>query len=136
MKQKLYSIALGGLAFWMPFVLLSATYRWTENILVLNFASVAGLALVSLTSWVVRKKMPKWGWALAGVYILGPAATFAAWALSPFSSSASLPGDWIWLVTLSLLPPMTLWLATLSGMIFSVLLVTVALPLLSLKGSQ
>lgn len=132
MKQNLYWLVLGGLAFWMPFVLLSATHKWTENTLALNLASVAVLALVSLISWVVRKKIPKWGWALAGVYILGPTATFAAWALSPFSSSASLPADWIWRIAFCLLPPMTLWLALLSGMIFSVLFATLALPLLLL----
>jgi len=131
-KQNLYWLALGGLGFWVPVVLLSATYRWTESILALNLASVMGLALACLISWVIQKKMPKWGWALAGVYILGPSAIFAAWAVSPFSSSAGLPGDWIWFVTLCLLPPVTLWLALLDGVIFSVLFVTLVLPLLSL----
>jgi len=132
MKQNLYSLALGGLAFWMPFVLFSAMYKWSVSMLALNFASVAGLALFSLISWIIRKRMPKWGWALAGVYVLGPTAMLASAAFTRIPSSTSSSGHWVWFVTFCLLPPMTLWLALLNGMIFSVLFVTLALPFLSL----
>ncbi|HXT74201.1 MAG TPA: hypothetical protein VN785_10150 [Candidatus Angelobacter sp.] len=53
-------------------------------------------------------------------------------AFTRISPSAGAPGHWIWFVTLCLLPPMTLWLALLNGVILSVLFVTLALPLLSL----
>jgi hypothetical protein len=133
MRQDLYSIALGGLAFWAPAVLLSAIYKWDVSTLALNLASVASLALVSLISWIIRKRMPKWGWVLAGVYILGPTAILAASAFSRFpSSSPGLPGDPLRLIVLCLIPPVTLWFATLNGMIFSVLFVTLILPALSL----
>lgn len=31
-----------------------------------------GLAVLGSTHWIVAKKRAKWGWALAGIYILGP----------------------------------------------------------------
>ena len=132
MKQNLCSIVLGGVAFWAPVVLLSATYKWTVSTLALNLASVASLALVGLISRIIQKRMPKWGWFLAGIYILGPTAMFAASAFTHIQHSTGSPGDWIWLVIFCLLPPMTLWLALLNGVFFSVLLVTLILPLLSL----
>lgn len=134
MKRNLGTLFLGGLAFWAPYVLLSATTRWTENLVALNLTAVLGLCLFGIASWITQGKLPQWGLMLAGVYTLGPVAILSAWALSPFSSSFSSPGDWIWRIVFCLLPPMTLWLALLSGMIFSVLFVTLALPLLSLPG--
>jgi hypothetical protein len=129
MKQNLYLLALGGLAFWMPFVLLSAVYKSSVSIIALNLASVAGLGLFSLISRNIRKK---WGWVLAGVYVLGPTAMLASAAVARITPSTTSPRHWVWLVTFCLLPPMTLWLALLNGVIFSVLLVTLVLPLLSL----
>lgn len=132
MKQDLYSIVLGGLGFWVPFALLFAIYRSSVSVLALNLLPVAGLALLSLISWIIRKKMARWGWLLAGVYVFGPVAMLSSAAFTRISPSAGAPGHWIWFVTLCLLPPMTLWLALLNGVILSVLFVTLALPLLSL----
>jgi hypothetical protein len=136
MKQKLYWIAVGGLAFWLPAVLLSAMYRWNVSALALNVVSLAGTALLGLITWVTVRKLPRWGWVLAGVYIFGPTAILVASAFARMAPTTSLPGDWIWRVMFCLLPPMTLWLASLNGMIFSVLLVTMALPLLAFSRSQ
>ena len=132
MKQKLYWLVLGGLGFWVPFALLFAIYRSSASVLALNLLPVAGLALLSLITWIIRKKMPRWGWLLAGVYVFGPVAMLSSAAFTRISPSAGAPGHWIWLVTLCLLPPMTLWLALLNGVILSVLFVTVTLPLLLL----
>ena len=132
MKQDLYSIVLGGLGFWVPFALFFAIYRSSVSVLALNLLPVAGLALLSLISWIIRKKMARWGWLLAGVYVFGPVAMLSSAAFTRISPSAGAPGHWIWFVTLCLLPPMTLWLALLNGVILSVLFVTLALPLLSL----
>lgn len=132
MRQALYAIALGGFAFWIPVVFLAAIYKIAVSVLVLNVASVISLAIVSSISWSIQKKMPKWGWVLAGVYILGPSAISAASAFTRIPPSAGRPGDWVWLLIICLLPPMTLWLALLSGTIFSVIFVTLALPLLLL----
>lgn len=131
-KQNLYWLVLGGLGFWVPFVLLFAIYRSSVSMLALNLLPVAGLALLSLISWIIRKKMPRWGWLLAGVYVFGPVAMLSSAAFTRISPSAGAPGHWIWFVTLSLIPPMTLWLALLNGVILSVLFVTLALPLLLL----
>lgn len=132
MKQNLYWLVLGGLGFWVPFALLFAIYRSSVSVLALNLLPVAGLALLSLISWITRKKMPRWGWLLAGVYVFGPVAMLSSAAFTRISPSAGAPGDWIWFLVFCLLPPMTLWLALLNGVILSVLFVTVALPLLLL----
>ena len=136
MRQKLFWIVVGGLAFWLPTVVLSAIYRWSVSTVALNLASLTGTAVVGLITWVTVKRMPRWGWVLAGVYILGPTAMLVASAFARILPTTNLPGDWIWRVMFCLLPPMTLWMATLNGMIFSVLLVTIALPLLALLRSQ
>src|ERR1039458_7008102 len=136
MRQKLFWIVMGGLAFWLPTVVLSAIYRWSVSTVALNLASLTGTAVVGLMTWVTVKRMPRWGWVLAGVYILGPTAMLVASAFARILPTTNLPGDWIWRVMFCLLPPMTLWMATLNGMIFSVLLVTIALPLLALLRSQ
>lgn len=132
MKQNLCSAAVGGLAFWIPVVLVSAVYRWSVSVVALNLAAVGGLALVGVTSWATRKKAPRWNCYLAGVYVLGPTAILLASAFSRLPSSGGLPGDWVRLAILCFFPPVTLWSATLNGTIFSVLVVTLALPLLSL----
>lgn len=46
-------------------------------------------------------------------------------------SSPWIPGESLWMVLFCLFPPMTLWMAVLNGMIFSVLIATVTLPLLA-----
>jgi len=58
---------------------------------------------------------------------LGPTAMFIGASFTHLSPSTSLPGEWLWLIMFCLFPPMTLWLATLNGMIFSVFVATVAL---------
>jgi len=134
--QKLFWIVVGGLAFWLPTVVLSAIYRWNISTIALNLASLMGIALVALIAWVAAKRVPRWGWVLAGVYILGPTAMFVAAAFVRIPPTTSLPGDWIWRVMFCLFPPMTLWLAALDGMIVSVILVTIALPLFALSRSK
>ena len=136
MRQKLFWVAVGGLAFWLPAVMLSAIYRWNVSTIALNLASLTGTALVGLITWGTAQRMPRWGWVLAGVYILGPTAILLASSFARIPPTTNLPGDWIWRVIFCLLPPMTLWMATLNGMIFSVLLVTIALPLLALWRPQ
>lgn len=136
MRQKFFWIVVGGLAFWLPTVVLSAIYQWNVSTVALNLASLMGTALVGLITWVTAKRMPRWGWVLAGVYILGPAAMLVASAFAHIPSTTNLPGDWIWRVMFCFLPPMTLWMATLNGMIFSVLLVTIVLPLFAFSRSQ
>lgn len=134
MKQKPHAVALGAFAFWLPYVLLSAAYRWSASILALNVSTVASLALAAAVSWGYRQKMPAWNWVLAGVYAMGPAAMIFASVFSRAKPSPGMPGDWIMTVVFCLLPPMTVWLATVNGMIPSVLLVTVILVVLQALG--
>lgn len=100
-----------------------------------KIGSLAGILIFGLTSWFAFRSAPKWGWALAGVYVFGPTAMFTA-AILAHNFSKSSPDHWSWFIAICLLPPMTLWLAFVDGMIFSVLFVTLALPLLSLLGKR
>jgi hypothetical protein len=132
MQNRLYWIAVGGFAFWLPVILLSAINPWNVSVLALNSASLTGLVVTSLATRIMRRLTPRWGWILAGVYIFGPTAIFiaASFSLTPHSRSLR---EWIWLILFCLFPPMTLWLATLDGMIFSVLFATIVLPILALS---
>jgi hypothetical protein len=129
-------IVAGGLAYWLPVVLVSAVYRESLSVVTINVASVAGLLILGVTTWARGKPAPRWGWALVGIYILGPSAMLLAASFGRGPSPPDLPGDWLWMVLVCALPPMTLWLATLDGMIFSVLFVSVALPILDGLGHR
>jgi hypothetical protein len=129
-------LILGGLAFWLPTILISAIYRWNLSILVLNSAAVAGLGFLGVATRIYTGSTPRWGSMLAGIYVLGPAAMLASSSFSRVPSTASATGDWLWRILFCLFPPMTLWMATLNGMIFSVLLVSIVLPLLVLFGRK
>jgi hypothetical protein len=135
MKRRLSWIALGGLAFWAPALMLTAVYRWNVSVTMLNVGSLAGVAFLGLMSWIASRQTPEWGWVLAGIYIFGPTAMMASSSFDRFSPLVHHTGDWMWLVGFCLFPPMTLWLATLNGMILSVLLVTVVLPLIAISRS-
>jgi hypothetical protein len=73
---------------------------------------------------------------LAGIYILGPLSMEIAAITAGFNPAMNQPGNWLWLILLALLPPVTLWFATLNGMIFSVVLVTLVLIFLAQLGKQ
>jgi hypothetical protein len=127
----------GGMVFWLPPIVLSAIFRWNVSTLFLNLSALAGLALLGLVARIGDDGRPRWGWVLTGIYISGPAAMLVASSFSRLPSSvASLPGDWLWRIAFCLFPPMTLWMATLNGMIFSVLFVSAVLPFLALRRRE
>jgi hypothetical protein len=134
--KRLTWIIVGGTGFWVPPILLSAIFRWKVSALALNSSSLAGLVLIVLTIVVKRNLTPMWGWVLAGVYMLGPASILIASSFARIPPSKSLPGDWVLDILFCLLPPMTLWMATLNGMIYSVLIGTVALLLLAIVRAK
>ena len=127
MRNRLYWIAVGGLSFWLPAMVYAAVLRESVNLWILNAIPLAGVALLSVASWIGTKQQPEWGWVLAGVYILGPVSMLAPSVLLHVPSSPSIPGESIWLLFFCLLPPLTLWFALLNGMIFPVLIATVIL---------
>ena len=106
------------------------------NILPLNLAPVAGLVSLGLFTWLHNHIAPKWGWVLTGIYVFGPAAMLLGSTFTRFSPSVSHPGDWFWDLVFCLFPPMTLWMATLNGMIVSILFVSAVLPLLALYQNK
>jgi hypothetical protein len=131
MRKKLYWIAVGGLSFWLPAILVGVALHQNVNAVLLNVVSLAGVILLGLASWMYTKHFPKWGWVLAGIYILGPICMLAPLAFSRIPSPPAGSGGTLILVLLCLFPPTTLWFALLNGMIFSVLFATVTLPFLA-----
>jgi hypothetical protein len=130
MRSRLYWILLGGLSFWLPPIVASATLRPSVGLWTLNTLPLAGVTLLAVSSWMATKRLPKWGWVLAGIYVLGPISMLAPSVLLHVPSSPIVPGEKTWMIVFCLFPPMTLWMAVLNGMIFSVVLATVVLPLI------
>ena len=130
MKNRLYWIALGGLSFWLPVIIVAAALHQNVNLWTLNVFPLAGVILLGAASWIGTKHLPKWGWVLAGIYILGPVSMLAPSVLLHVPSSPNIPGESTWILLFCLFPPMTLWMAVLNGMIFSVLIATITLPAL------
>jgi hypothetical protein len=128
-------MAVGGLSFWLPFIVVGATQPDNANVVLLNIVPLAGLILLGAISRIYTKAFPKWGWVLAGIYILGPTAMLAPSAFFYGPSSPSMPGDNLWLLLFCLFPPTTLYVALLNGMIFSVLIATYTLGLIALVPS-
>ena len=136
MKNRLYWIALGGLSFWLPVMVVNAALDQKSNLWTLNVVPLAGVALLGVASWIGTKHLPKWGWVLAGIYILGPVSMLAPSVFLHVPSSPNIPGENTWTFLFCLFPPMTLWMALLNGMLFSVLIVTAALPFLAVYQKQ
>ncbi len=122
---------MGGLSFWLPAILVAAALHQNVNTVVLNVVPLAGVILLGAVSWMSTKHFPKWGWVLAGIYILGPISMLAPSLFVHAPSAVSIPGEKTWMLLFCLFPPMTLWIALLNGMIFSVLIATVTLPFLA-----
>jgi thiol:disulfide interchange protein len=131
MKNRLYWIAVGGLSFWLPAMVVAAAFHEDLNLWALNVIPLAGLTLLGAASWIATNHLPKWGWVLAGIYILGPVSMVAPSVFLHVPSSPNVPGENIWMFLFCVFPPMTLWMAVLNGMIFSVLIATVTLPFLA-----
>jgi hypothetical protein len=131
MKNNLFWIAAGGFSFWLPAILVAAALHQTVNEVWLNAVSLVSLILIGVASWMSTKRFPKWGWVLAGIYILGPACMLAPLAFAKIPSSPVGLGGNLILILLCLFPPTTLWFSLLNGMIVSVLIATVTLPFLA-----
>lgn len=136
MAKKLFWIAAGGLSFWVPSILVFGVLFQGTGWLVLNIVALMGLVFVAAASWQLTHQPPRWGWMLLGIYTLGPISMIAPSFFLHAPSSISIPGEKILLVAICLFPPMTLWMAMLNGMIFSVLIVTLGLPLLATHRKQ
>lgn len=131
MRNGLFWIAVGGLAFWLPVIFVSLALHENVNLWTLNIVPLLGLILLGGASWIRTKHLPKWGWVLAGIYILGPVLMFAPSALIRLPSSPDIPLSILFIVLICIFPPMTLWLSTLNLTILAVLFATVVLPFLA-----
>jgi len=118
---------IGGLSFWLPYVVVMVALHEHVDWWPLNAVALAGVTLFCAASWLVTRKPPEWGWILAGIYILGPASTFAISLFRDVPFSPDAPAEYLWLLFFLLFPPMTLWISLVSGMLLSVLLATVIL---------
>ncbi len=136
MRERLYWIVVGGLSFWLPTIVVSVALHQNLNLWMLNVVPLAGVALLGAASWVHAKRLPKWEWILAGIWVLGPVSMLLPSVFFQALSSPNIPGERTWMILFCLFPPMTLWMAVLNGMIFSVLFVTVVLPCLAMCRRQ
>ena len=126
-RQVLYWIVAGGAFFWLPVLIVAAILRDNAGLLALNAGPILGLVVLVLARRLRHRPAPRWGWVLAGIYILGPVALLVASSADHGWSTASLKVPWF-IALLCLFPPTTLWFATLSGTLFAVLAPTVAVP--------
>lgn len=131
MKNRLCWIVGGGLSFWLPTIAVNAALGQTSNLWTLNVVPLAGVTLLGVATWMGTKHLPKWGWVLAGIYILGPVSMLAPFVFAKVPSSPSGLGGNLIIVLLCLFPPTTLWFSLLNGTLFSVLIATVILALLA-----
>jgi hypothetical protein len=134
-REKIRWIALGGLAFWLPVIILSAIFHDKTSWVSLNAGSLLGLTALGVLSWMRKSPASRWAWVLAGVYIFGPASTTVAGAFAgAILPSLSSPGYLIFDIVICLLPPLTAWLSLYNGMFVSVFPATVVLVLLAAHG--
>ena len=131
MRHRVYWIVLGGISFWLPAMSASVASHENVNTVFLNLAPLAGVILLGGVTWLYSNHFPKWGWVLAGIYILGPVSMSLPSVLLRGQSAPSPQGEKLIMGLLWLFPPMTLWMALLNGMIFSVVTVTVILTILA-----
>jgi hypothetical protein len=134
MRDKLYWITVGGLCFWLPAIAVSRVIP-DVNLWALNVIPLASLGLLGVAGWKDALRPPKWGWVLAGIYVLGPACMVIPSVLLQPGAPAH-PGDNLRLILICLFPPMTLWLSLLNFMIFAVLTASLVLPFLAMHGGR
>jgi len=129
LRNTLYWIAIGGLSFWLPVIVVALALNENVDVLTLNLLPLLGLIALGTASRLGSKCWPKWTWVLAGIYILGPVCMMAP-AIVRGPSSPSVPKSVLFTVLICIFPPMTLWIALLNGMIFAVIIATLTLPFL------
>jgi len=129
MRERLYWIALGGICFWLPSVVSVVLDPHLQNGLrTFVILPLAGFAFLCAASWIASRREPKWGWILAGIYILGSILNLALlvvshvpWGLNfpavitwrmMFLGRMILLGEITWrMILFCLLPPVYLWMA-------------------------
>lgn len=126
LRRWIFWSLIGGAAFWLPVIVLYAVLRGRVSVLSLNLAPLVGLQLLDIVFRMRHKDSPQWGWVLAGIYILGPLAMEIASLTVDYTHQM----DWLWFVVFALLPPMTLWFATLWEILISLLIATLLLIVL------
>jgi hypothetical protein len=133
MKGRWYCIVVGGVAFWFPAIVFVAIFHENTSVLWLNVIPFLGLIALALLDWISLKRVLRWNWVLAGVYILGPISMLAPLVFfGGQPPSSSRPRDLLIEILVCLFPPFTIWLSLLNGMIFSVLAATIALPIFAI----
>jgi hypothetical protein len=71
-RDRWYSITAGGLAFWLPAIVLAAAFHESVSVLWSNIVSLLGLVGLVIVVCIYRRGAISLNWVLAGVYILGP----------------------------------------------------------------
>jgi hypothetical protein len=131
MRERLYWIALGGICFWLPSVVSVVLDRHLHPVLrTFVILPLAEFAFLCAASWIASRREPKWGWILAGIYVLGSILNLGSVVFHvPFQVSLNVSGEITWrMILLCLLPHVYLWMA--------VLIVTPALVAMRLRPKR
>jgi hypothetical protein len=132
MKSRWYCILVGGLAFWLPAIVLDAFHEG-EALLWRNFTPLLGLTALALIDWIGLKRVLRWNWVLAGIYILGPISILTSAMCSGGTPFWKLGwGGVLAELVFCLFPPATLLLSLYDFTICAVLAASAVLPLLAL----
>ena|SRR5215467_12323636 len=130
MRERLYWTVLGGVCFWLPSCdALVSAHSFDHELRNFVILPLAGFTLLCAVSWKASRREPKWGWMLAGIYILGSILNLALPVCFDSPLSLNVHGEITWRMILNgLLPPAYLWMA--------VLIVTPALVAMSLRPKR
>ena len=118
MPERLRWILLGGICFWLPAVV-SVAFILEGNVGVWGLRTLivfplAGIASLCGASWIGTKSAPRWGWILAGIYVLSPLAMFAPVVIFSLRSWPHVPGAMTQRILFCLVPMIpSLLIATL-----------------------
>ncbi len=125
MSSKIYWLIIGAATFWVP-AIYASHFLPQLNVVMLNAIPLACMILLGIICRLLNRS-PRWALVLAGIYVLGPVLQLAP---SMFTHASPLPSaihEKMWLLALCLFPPVTLWLALLNGLLYSLLIGTAAL---------
>jgi hypothetical protein len=129
MMTRLALVLVGGLAFWMPAVLIEVLSNGNFSI---RIANVVPLACALCVYWLLLRgsfRRPRFLplYLLAGIYLFGPLAITIATSVvrGTFAISPSL-GHYLFVMTvISVIPPLTMLFVGNNGLIFALLGITV-----------
>ncbi|HEX7422466.1 MAG TPA: hypothetical protein VF311_01075 [Terriglobales bacterium] len=139
MADRIISVLIGALAFWIPVLLLEGLSKGRYSITIVNVLPVVCAACLY---WLLRRghfgKLKALSlYMLAGIYLLGPLSiTIAGSAFGGGFTQLTGRHDALWLVLASIVSPLAMVMAGYNGTIFGLLGITIIFILAAAMKSQ